>query len=125
MAAPAEAATLIGIGNTIAIITAIGIVIVTAIEMTTVMDIMTVDCIADGTNTIATTRMIGMGIMIAAACITTTIRITNGTMTVKIMTTITTISAELPKPRFTARLVRVSESKLGNRTASREAQLSL
>ena len=99
MAAPAEAATLIGIGNTIAIITAIGIVIVTAIEMRIVMVTTTVDCIAVGTNIIATTRMIGTGIMIAAARITTTIRITNGTKTVKIMTMTTTVTAKHPETR--------------------------
>ncbi len=79
MAAQAAAATVTGIVST----TVLGIGIVTAMEMRTVMVTTTVDCIAVGTNIIAITTMIGTGIMIAAASIATTIRITNATMTAK------------------------------------------
>ena len=63
--------------------TVIGIGTATAMEMRIVMVTTTVDCIAVGTNIIAITTMNGTGIMIAAASIGTTMRMTTGTMTAK------------------------------------------
>ena len=78
--------TVIGIVTTTVIGTATGIMIAT-----TVLGTMTVDCIADGTNTIAMMMMIATGIMTgAAAAVTTGVRIMIATKNMTEITTMTT-----------------------------------